>query len=104
MFRYETLQQRNSYYRSKKARNLMNRLFLHFWNVSATFRIWSSGRKNPYLKYVSLHFLTLEIALHLVRIGLHTSLLHLNNTPTLVIRANDLVQSQCHFSFRSVAH
>jgi len=28
----------------------MTWLFLHFWNVSATFRIW---QKNPYLKYVS---------------------------------------------------
>ena len=32
----------------------MTRLFLHFLNVAATrtFRIWSSGTKNPYLKYV----------------------------------------------------
>ena len=28
----------------------MIRLFLHFWNLAATFRIWSSGKKNPYLK------------------------------------------------------
>jgi len=33
-------------------------LFLQFWNVAATFRYWSSGKKNPYLKYVSLHLLT----------------------------------------------
>jgi len=30
----------------------MTRLFLHFWNVAATFRIWSSGKKYPHLKYV----------------------------------------------------
>ena len=47
----------------------MARLFLHFWNVSATFRIWSSGKKNPYLKYVSSHFLTLAIELHMVHFG-----------------------------------
>jgi len=39
----------------------MIRLFLHFWTVSATFRIWSFGKKNPFLKYVSCHFLTLTI-------------------------------------------
>jgi len=39
----------------------MTRLFLHFWNVAATFRIWSSCKKNPYLKYVWSHFLTLAI-------------------------------------------
>jgi len=44
----------------------MTRLFLHFWNVSATFRIW---QKDAYLKYVSSHFLTLAIELHLVRFG-----------------------------------
>jgi len=37
----------------------MTRLFLHFWNVASTFRIWSSGKKNPYLKYVTSHHLTL---------------------------------------------
>jgi len=47
----------------------MTRLFLHFWNVVATFRIWSSGKKNPYLKYVSSHFLILAVELHLVRFG-----------------------------------
>jgi len=47
----------------------MIRLFLHFWNLAATFRIWSSGKKNPYLKYVSSHFLILAIELHLVRFG-----------------------------------
>jgi len=62
-------QQVNSYYRSSKERNLMTRLFLHFWNVGATFRIWSSGKKNPYFKYVSFHFLTLTNELHLVRFG-----------------------------------
>jgi len=35
----------------------MTRLFLHFWNLAATVRIWSPGKKNPYLKYVSSHFL-----------------------------------------------
>jgi len=47
----------------------MTRLFLHFWNVDTTFRIWSSGKKKPYLKYVSSHFLTLANKLHLVRFG-----------------------------------
>jgi len=28
-------------------------LFLHFWNVAAAFKIGSSSKKNPYLKYVS---------------------------------------------------
>jgi len=51
----------------------MTRLFLHFWNVAATFRIWSSGKKNPYLRYVSSHFLTLAIELHLVRFGFGAS-------------------------------
>ena len=59
----------NSYYRTYRARNLMTRLFLHFWNLAATFRIWSSGKKNPYLKYVSSYFLTLAIELYLVRFG-----------------------------------
>jgi len=45
----------------------MTRLFLHFCNVSttATFRIWSYSKKNPYLKYVSSHFRTLTIELYL---------------------------------------
>ena len=47
----------------------MTRLFLHFWNVSATFRIWSSGKKNPYLKHASSHFLTLAIEIDLARFG-----------------------------------
>jgi len=48
---------------------------LHFWNVSATatFRIWSSGKENPYLKYVSSHFPTLAIELPLVLLGLGAS-------------------------------
>jgi len=33
----------------------MTRLFLHFMNVAATFRIWSFGKRNPYLKNVSSH-------------------------------------------------
>jgi len=52
----------------------MTHLFLHLWNLAATFRIWSSGKKNPYLKYVSSHFLTLAIELHLVRFGSGASL------------------------------
>jgi len=51
----------------------MTRLFSHFWNVAAAFRIWSSGIKKPYLKYVSSHFLTLAIELHLVHFGLGAS-------------------------------
>jgi len=47
----------------------MTRFFLHFWNLAATFRIWSFRKKNPYLKYVSSHFLILAIELHLVRFG-----------------------------------
>ena len=47
----------------------MTRLFLHFWNLSATSRIWSSGKKSPYLKYASSHFLTLANDLHFVRFG-----------------------------------
>jgi len=66
----------------------MTRLFLHFWNLAATFRIWSSGKKNPYLKYA--HFLILAIELHLVRFGLGASFtfeLHcsLSSTPSLVL-------------------
>ena len=45
----------------------MTQLFLLLLNVVATFRIWSSGIKDPYLKYVSSHFLTLAIELHFVR-------------------------------------
>jgi len=41
-------------------------LFLHFWNVSATFRI---SQRGPDLKYVSSLFLTLAVELHLVRFG-----------------------------------
>jgi len=47
----------------------MTRLFLHFWSLAATIRVWSSGKKNPYLKYVSSHFLILAIELHSVRFG-----------------------------------
>ena len=46
----------------------MTPLFLHFWNLAVTFRIWSSGKKNPYLKYVSSHFLILAIAFGPLRI------------------------------------
>jgi len=68
----------------------MSRLFLHFLNLAATFRIWSSGKKNPYLKYVSSHFLILTIELHLLRFGsgacftfeLHCSL---PSTPSLLL-------------------
>ena len=51
----------------------MMRLFLHFWNIVATFTIWSSGKNNSYLKYVSSHLLTLAIELHLVLFGLGAS-------------------------------
>jgi len=62
--------------------------FLHSWNVPATFRIWSSSKKNAYLKYVSSYFLTLATELHLVRFGLGASFtfeLHrsLPSTPSL---------------------
>ena len=68
----------------------MTRLFLHFWNIAATFRIWSSGKKNLYLKYMSSHFLILAIELHLVRFGLGASFtfeLHcsLPCTPSLLL-------------------
>jgi len=36
----------------------MPRLFLRLLNVAATFRIWTSRKKDPHLKYVSSHFLT----------------------------------------------
>jgi len=45
----------------------MTRLFLHLLNVAATFKM------NPYLKYVSSHFLTLAVELHLVLSGLGAS-------------------------------
>jgi len=35
-----------------KSKNVMMQLFLHFLNVVAIFRIWSSGKKKPYLKCV----------------------------------------------------
>jgi len=35
----------------------MTWLLLHFWNVGATFRIWSSSKKNPYLKYHTVFLL-----------------------------------------------
>jgi len=61
----------------------MTRLFLHFWNVSA---IYSKFRKkNPYLKCVSSHFLTLTVELHSVRCGLDASFmleLHCSLPPT----------------------
>jgi len=68
----------------------MTHLVLHFFNLAATFRIWSSGKKNPHLKYVSSHFLILAIELHLVRFRsgpsftfeLHCSL---PSTPSLLL-------------------
>ena len=47
----------------------MTRLLLHFLNVATIFRILSSGKKNPCLKYVSSHVLALAVELHLVRFG-----------------------------------
>jgi len=44
----------------------MTRLFLHFWKVSATSKF---PKKNPYLKDVSSHFLTLAVEIHLVHFG-----------------------------------
>jgi len=44
IFRYEALQQINSFTEVKE-RNFITQLFLHFWNVAATFRIWSSGKR-----------------------------------------------------------
>jgi len=66
----------------------MTGLFLHFWNLSATFKSWSSGKKNPYLKYVSSHFLTLANDLHLVRFGVGASYLNciaLTTDPTFAV-------------------
>ena len=68
----------------------MTQLFLHFWNVATTFRIWSSDIKNPYLKYVSSHFLTLAIEFHLAQFRLGASFtceLHcsLPSTPLLLL-------------------
>jgi len=65
----------------------MTQLFMHFWNVSATFKI---SQKEPYLKCVSSHFLTMAVELHLVRFGLGTSYtfeLHcsLPSTPSLLL-------------------
>jgi len=70
----------------------MTRLFFHFFYVAATFRIWSSRKKNPHPKYVSSHLLTLAIESHLVRFGggasftfeLHCSL-GLPSTPSLLL-------------------
>jgi len=56
------------FYIKTSQRNLMTRLLLHFWHLATTFRIWSSGKKNPYLKYVPSHFLILTIELRLVRL------------------------------------
>jgi len=58
--------------------------------ATATFWIWSSGKKNPYIKYVSSHFLTLAIEIHLVRFRLDASFtfeLHcsLPSTPSLLL-------------------
>ena len=68
----------------------MTRLFLHLWNKSASFRIWPFGKKNPYLKYVPFHFLTLAITLHLARFRLGASFtfeLHCSSpsTPSLLL-------------------
>jgi len=68
----------------------MTWLSLHFWNVAGTIRIWSSFKKDPYLKYVSYHFLTLAIELHLFRFRLGASFtfeLHcsLPSTPSLLL-------------------
>jgi len=53
--KYFVIRHFNRYYRSQKARTLMTGLVLHFWSAAATFRIWSSGKKNPYFKYASSH-------------------------------------------------
>jgi len=68
----------------------MTCMFLHFWNLAAAFRIWSSAKKNPYLKYVLSHFLFLAIESHLVRFGSGASFtfeLHcsLPSTPSLLL-------------------
>jgi len=65
----------------------MTRLFLHYWNVSATFRIW---QKQCVSQYVSSHFLTLAIELHLVHFGLGASFTFelycsLPSTPSLLL-------------------
>jgi len=76
---------------NKNNQNVVEQCFsIFFLNLAATFRIWSSGRKNPYLKYVSSHFLILAIELHSVRFGscasfpfeLHCSL---PSTPSLLL-------------------
>jgi len=39
----------------------MTWLILHFSNVAATFRIWSSSKKNPYLKYCCCNVLLWQL-------------------------------------------
>ena len=61
-----------------KSKKFNDSAFLAFLECSlaataATFRIWSSDKKNPYLKYVPSHFQTLAVELHLVRFGLGAS-------------------------------
>jgi len=91
IFRYNTLQQINSYDRCSKARNLMTRLFLHFWNVAAIHsELGHPEKRTRYLKCVSSHILTLAIELHLVRFGLGASFTFeqhclLPSTPSLLL-------------------
>jgi len=65
----------------------MTRLFLHFWNVSATFRIW---QKEPASQICVVPFSTLANESHLVHFGLATSFtfeMHcsLPSTPSLLL-------------------
>ena len=65
----------------------MTRLFLHFWNVSATFKI---SQKEPVSQMCVVPFSNLAVELHLVRFGLGASFtfeLHcsLPSTPSLLL-------------------
>jgi len=74
-----------------KSKKFNDSVVLAFFECSCyMFRIWSSGKKNPYLKYVSSHFLTLLVESHLVCFGLgafHTFGLHCPSpsTPSLLL-------------------
>jgi len=58
-------------FKTKKFNDLAVLAFLEC--SCCTFRIWSSGKKNLYLKYVSSHFLTLAIELHWLHFGFGAS-------------------------------
>ena len=87
---FDTLTNKTVVTTVKKQDILMTQLSLHFWNVTATFRIWLSGKMNSYVKYVSSNIMLCNwIAFGPLRIKflfyILTTLLTIVHTFTFVI-------------------